>query len=103
MSSPSPDLTTPRASGPDALVARAFELGRGGVTPAAVQDLMAAAGERRQDLEVARDRVAALVHARVDDYEATAALQLLNRTMSQTPIHDPLDWKVRWGQRFRRP
>ncbi len=108
MSSPSPDLTTPPAadpvaSGPEELVARAYELSRSGTTPDAVDRLLAVTGPRRRDLEAARDLVAARVHARVDDFAATAALQLLNRTLSEAPIHDPLDWKVRWGQRFRRP
>lgn len=97
------DLTPPPASGADGLVARAFELSRSGGGPQAVDDLLAAASERRHDLESARDQVATRVHERVDDFEATAALQLLNRTLSRAPIHDPLDWKVRWGQRFRRP
>jgi hypothetical protein len=39
----------------------------------------------------------------VDDFEATGTLQLLNRVLSHVPIEDPLDWKVRWTQRFRRP
>ncbi|HET9077041.1 MAG TPA: hypothetical protein VFN68_08915 [Acidimicrobiales bacterium] len=103
MSSPSPDLTVPGRPGSDALVARAYDLSRAGVTQAAVDELLSAASESRPDLEAARDRVAARVHARVDDFDATAALQLLNRALSRAPIHDPLDWKPRWGQRFRRP
>lgn len=100
MSPPSPDLTGP---GADALVSKAYELTASGATPAGWQELLSASGESRSDLEAARDLVAARVHARVDDFEATAALQLLNRAVSRAPIHDPLDWKVRWGQRFRRP
>ncbi len=107
MSTSSPDLTTPAApgagAGPEALVEHAYQLGRSGNTAEAADELVAAAGPARQDLEAARDRVAARVHARVDDFEATAALQLLNRALSRAPIHDPLDWKVRWTQRFRKP
>ena len=91
----------------DAVVARAAELagaGGVGVAPSEVApEVLAAAGGDRRMVESARDRVAAQVHARVDDFEATATLQLLNRALSQLPIHDPLDWRVRWTQRFRRP
>ena len=109
MSSPTPSPTTPpaaeaAATGPEGLAARAYELSRAsGATPEAVEQLLAAAGTHRQDLEAARDRVAAQVRARVDDFAATAALQLPNRALSKAPIHDPLDWRVRWTQRFRRP
>jgi hypothetical protein len=54
-------------------------------------------------VEAARDAVAARVRARVDDFEATDTLQLLNQVLARLPIHDPLDWKPRWKQRFRRP
>ena len=47
--------------------------------------------------------MAARVRAAVDDWDATAALTLLNRTLSLLPRHDPLDWRVRWTQRFRKP
>ena len=88
----------------DDVIARAGELTRDGAGADAVaQDLLAAGGGDRRTVEAARDQVAARIRARVDDFEATAVLQLLNRTLSQLPIHDPLDWKVRWGQRFRRP
>lgn len=99
MSTPTPQ--TP--AGPDALVQRAYTLSLSGGDPEAADDLVAAAGPARRDLEEARDRVANRVHARVDDFEASAALQLLNRALSRAPIHDPLDWRVRWTQRFRRP
>ncbi len=108
MSSPTPSPTTPPAAdkaftGPEALMSRAYELSRAGASSDAVEQMMAAAGPQRKDLEEARDRVAAQVRARVDDFAATAALQLLNRALSKAPIHDPLDWRVRWTQRFRRP
>lgn len=88
----------------DDVVVRASELSRDGVAAAdAAEEVLAAAGGDRRLVEAARDRVASRVHARVDDFEATATLQLLNRVLSRTPIHDPLDWRVRWTQRFRRP
>jgi hypothetical protein len=88
----------------DAVVERAFQAVQAGSDPrSAVADIEVAAGGDRAAVEAARNEVSARVHARSDDFEATAALQLLNRTLSQMPIHDPLDWRVRWGQRFRRP
>jgi hypothetical protein len=88
----------------DDVIARATELAVRGVAPGdAADDLLAAAGGDRRSVEAARDRVAARIRARVDDFEATATLQLLNRVLSRLPIDDPLDWRVRWTQRFRKP
>lgn len=88
----------------DDVIARAAKLAREG-TPAdaAGAELLDAAGGDRRVVETARDRVAARLRARVDDFEATATLTLLNGALAALPIHDPLDWKVRWTQRFRRP
>jgi hypothetical protein len=85
--------------------ARAAELALDGATDmkAAADELLAAAGGNRRAVEAARDEVAARVRARVDDFDATATLTLLNRALSRLPIDDPLDWRVRWTQRFRRP
>lgn len=92
------------ASAVDDVLGRAAELTAAGAdADQAADDLLAAAGGDRAVLVDARDRVAARVHARVDDYEATAVLQLLNRVLGRVPINDPLDWRVRWTQRFRRP
>jgi hypothetical protein len=87
------------------VIARASELARDGEPDAAkaADELLAAAAGDRRAIEVARDQMAARIRARVDDFEATAVLQLLNRSLSLLPIDDPLDWKVRWTQRFRRP
>jgi hypothetical protein len=88
----------------DDVIARAGELAHQGATAdAAASEILGAAGGDRRTVEAARDRVAARVRSRVDDFEATAVLTLLNRVLSRLPIHDPLDWKVRWTQRFRRP
>ncbi len=93
-------MTTPL----DDVIARATDLaGRGVPAADAAEDVLAAAGGDRRTVEAARDRVAARIRARVDDFEATATLQLLNRVLSRRPIHDPLDWRVRWTQRFRKP
>ena len=89
---------------PEALAARALELAKGGGQGReGVDALISAAGGERIPLEAARDQMAARVRAAVDDWDATAALTLLNRTLSLLPRHDPLDWRVRWTQRFRRP
>lgn len=92
------------ATAVDEVIARATELAEQGVPAGdAMADLLAAAGGDRRTVETARDQVAARIRARVDDFEATATLQLLNRVLSRLPIHDPLDWRVRWTQRFRKP
>ena len=67
------------------------------------QVLSACADADRSTLVEARNFYASLVSARSDDFRATAALRLLNRAVSATPVIDPLDWKKRWNQRFRRP
>ena len=71
--------------------------------PADPEVLSASAGGDRSTLVEARNFYASLVSARSDDFRATAALSLLNRAISATPVIDPLDWKKRWHQRFRRP
>jgi tRNA C32,U32 (ribose-2'-O)-methylase TrmJ len=88
---------------PEAIATEATELARSGPSDSAAEALAAAAGGDRQAIEAARDQVASHLHNAVDDWEATAALTLLNRTLAGMPRHDPLDWRVRWGQRFRRP
>jgi hypothetical protein len=89
---------------PEALVARALEVATEGPQgQEGVDALIAAAGDDRLLLEAARDQMARRVRASVDDWDATAALTLLNRTLSLLPRHDPLDWRVRWTQRFRKP
>jgi hypothetical protein len=88
---------------PEAIAAQATELARSGSPDSATQALVAAAGGDRQTIETARDQLAARLHTAVDDWDATAALTLLNRTLADMPRHDPLDWRVRWKQRFRRP
>lgn len=66
-------------------------------------DLLVAAGGDRRRLEQARDEVASRMHTRSDDFELGATLQMLNRVLGALPIDDPLDWRKRWHQRFRKP
>jgi hypothetical protein len=68
-----------------------------------VDVLSTAAGGDRSIIEAARNIVAAHLHGVIDDWGATATLTLLNRTLAVMPRTDPLDWRVRWTQRFRRP
>jgi hypothetical protein len=88
---------------PEAIASQATELARSGTSDSAAKTLAAAAGGDRRTIEAARDHVASHLHNKVDDWDATAALTLLNRTLADMPRHDPLDWRVRWTQRFRRP
>jgi hypothetical protein len=87
---------------PEAIAEQASELARPGASDSAISALIAAAGGDRQAVEAARDQVAARLHDAVDDWSATATLSLLNRTLSQMPRRDPLDWRVRWAH-HRKP
>lgn len=87
------------ATAPRELSLQAAEVARAGGTTEAIID---AAGGDRASLESARDEVAASVRRRVDDFESTAALRLLNRALSEMPPTDPFDWQVRW-ERHRKP
>jgi hypothetical protein len=87
---------------PDDLVTQAAEFTRSGDGAAAIDKLLAIAGGDRAVVEAARDRVAARIHGRVDDFEATAVLRLLNQALARIPRTDPLDWRVRWS-RHRKP
>jgi hypothetical protein len=87
---------------PQSLSQLAAELASAG-SPDAPEALAREAGEDRRLLEDARNLVAARLHASVDDWSSTAALSLLNKTLARMPRHDPLDWRVRWSQRFRMP
>ena len=86
-------------STPEALTQQILEMA---VSGRSADDVIEAAGGDRGTVEAARDRVAAKVRQRVDDFESTAALRLLNLVLSEMPRHDPLDWQVRWEQR-RKP
>lgn len=86
-------------SAPEELALQAAEVALAGGTSEAIIE---AAGGDRAAIEAARDRVAISVRRRVDDFESTAALRLLNRALSEMPPTDPFDWQVRWERR-RKP
>jgi hypothetical protein len=86
----------------DAIIRHAGELAHEGDINAAVDHLIGLVGPDREAMESARDRVAAHLHRRVDDWEATATLTVLNRALARIPRNDPLDWRVRWSK-HRKP
>ena len=93
---------TLKVTDPDVLIDRAASLAAEGSGAEASSALAQLAGNDRLLVETARDRSADRVRARVDDWKATAALQLLNRVLADLPRSDPLDWQVRWKQ-HRKP
>ncbi len=90
------------STSPEAIAQEAADLSRDHDQAAALERLIVVVGPDRRALEVARDQVAAQLHRRVDDFQATATLTLLNRALSDIPIVDPLDWRVRWSK-HRKP
>jgi hypothetical protein len=86
----------------DAIIQHAGALASNGDLNAAVDQLVAMAGPDRAAIESARDRVAAQLHRNVEDFQATAALTVLNRALARIPRNDPLDWRVRWSK-HRKP
>lgn len=68
----------------------------------AVAEVLRLAGGDRDRIVTARDRCAAALHGRTDDFETTKVLTLLNRVLAEHGPHDPLDWKLRWA-RGRKP
>lgn len=58
---------------------------------------------QREALEKARDRVALRLHGNASDYQSTAALRLLNRTIQQVGWTYKYDWRSRLTNKvFRR-
>lgn len=83
----------------DTLCARAVGLPPGDGSEA---ELVALAGDDRAALEAARDRLVTSLHRQADDYQATAALTLLNRALGRYGWTERYDWKVRWAK-HRKP
>jgi len=55
---------------------------------------LASSGDRSA-LEHAREELVARIYARSDDYEATAALNLVNKALAAVGWYDPYFWKHR--------
>jgi hypothetical protein len=87
----------------DAIEGKAIELGASTDREDAVAQLLALAGDDRDALAAARNRLAARLRINAGDYAATAALTLINRALVQQGWVDRFDWKVRWSQPFKRP
>jgi hypothetical protein len=99
-----PDQPVTAASTAEQLAEQAIELAASGERPdASAEELLRVADGDRATVEAARNLLAARLHASVGDWSATAGLSLLNRALATMPRHDPMDWRVMWGQRFRRP
>ena len=93
---------TVRITDSDALIDRAAGLAADGINGDTSSTLAEIAGRDRILVERARDQAAERVRERVDDWDATGALSLLNRVLADLPRSDPLDWQVRWKQ-HRKP
>jgi hypothetical protein len=74
-------------------LALAGTLGSDESLAAAVQQL-AASGDR-QALEQAQADLVQRIHVRSDDFQATAALNLVNRALASVGWSDPFSWKHR--------
>ena len=68
-------------------------LGSGKSLDAAV-DQLAASGDR-EALERAQADLVGRIHERSDDFQATAALNLINRALASVGWPDPYSWKHR--------
>ncbi len=86
----------------DEISARARVLARSGDDDAAVEELAELGRQDRSALEASRNQFATALHRRSDDFEATAALRLLNRALSKVGWPNPYDWRVRWSGGFGR-
>ena len=85
-------MATPDPLAEEAVVL-AGTLGPGESLDEAVQQL--AAGGDRQALERAQADLVRRIHERSDDYQATAALNLVNRALAHVGWYDPYSWKHR--------
>jgi hypothetical protein len=82
----------------DALIELAGHLGQPGAgmdKESGARQLIERAGGDRPALEEARNVYARHLHGRSDDWNATGALSLLNRALTDSGWVDPFDWKGR--------
>jgi hypothetical protein len=77
----------------DAL-ALAANLGPGNESREAAVEQLAAPGDR-EGLERAQSELVRRIHERSDDFQATAALNLVNRALAAVGWVDPYSWKHR--------
>jgi len=92
--------TTPSAqaqtvSVSETLFERAPVLGHAPDPAAAAAELVTLSEGRRDVLEATRDRYARRLHGHSDDWEATAALTVLNRALAAFGWVDHYGWKGR--------
>lgn len=87
-------MTTTDATA-DELFRRAPQLGQRADRSAAVSELLELAGRDRAAVESVRDRYARLLHGNSDDWDATAALNVLNPALAALGWDDRYDWKRR--------
>jgi hypothetical protein len=78
-----------------AILERAPDLGRRADRPAAAEELIQLAAGDRTALAEARQQFVRRLHARTDDYDATAALLVVNRALARIGWVDPYCWKNR--------
>lgn len=90
-----PALSPPPASLIETIIQRAPQLGRAQDQAAAAAELVSVAGGDRQALVEARDAYVRRLHADTGDWEATAALAVLNRAIARVGWYDPYCWKGR--------
>lgn len=82
----------------DTIVEQATVLAAEPDRAAAITELIARAGHERSVLETARDDLAGRLHARSDDWDATAGLRLVVAALAQ------MGWQgtYAWGDRKKR-
>ena len=78
----------------DRALALAADGGKGPDAPPDVVAELAAAGDR-EALEGARAELLSRIYERSDDYQATAALTLVNKALAAVGWPDPYNWKHR--------
>ena len=77
------------------LFRRAPELGRNPDRLAAVHEIVSLCGGDRAAVEAVRDRYARLLHGDSDNWDATAALNVLNPALAALGWDDRYDWRRR--------
>jgi hypothetical protein len=79
----------------ETIMRHAPELGRRPDRAAATEEMVALAAGDRRAVEAVRDEYVLRLHADSSDYDATAALGVLNRALAHMGWADPYCWKNR--------